>query len=488
MAYKHGIRIQEVPTSVVPPVRVFAGLPVVVGTAPIHLAENQEYVNKPFLAYTFGEAKRALGYDDNWGNYTLCEVMKSQFQLYNVAPVVFINVLNPDVHKKVVENQTVTIKDGMAKIDQSAVLLGSLVVKIKAESNPLTKNTDYTAAFDKEGDVVITPIQGGAIPANQASLIVSYTHLDPSMVTNLDIIGGVEASTGKYTGLELINRVFPLFRMVPGQILAPGWSNDPTVAAVMKAKSYNINGLFKALSVTDVDSTESGANLYTEVPAWKNDNNYTDSLQVACWPMIELGEEVYHLSTQFAGLTCKVDGQNDDIPYISPSNKNLQANGAVTADGSEASLGPDQAAYLNGEGIVTAMNFIGGWKLWGNRTSAYPGITDVKDTFIPVRRMFNWVGNTIILTYWQKVDDPTNKRLVDTVVDSINIWLNGLTARGALLGGRVEFREDENPTTDLINGIVRFHTFFTPPVPAEDIEFMLEFDINYLSSLFIERR
>jgi phage tail sheath protein FI len=294
----------------------------------------------------------------------------------------------------------------------------------------------------------------------------------------------VDGATGVYTGLELVNKVFPLFRLVPGQILAPGWSHDSAVAAIMKAKAGSINGLFKAIAVADVDDTSSGADLYTEVPAWKTTNNYTDPLQVVCWPRVKLGDETYHLSTQFAGLACKVDGDNDDIPYVSPSNKSLQADSAVIDDGSEVTLDPSQAAYLNGEGIVTALNFIGGWKLWGNRTGAYPGSTDVKDTFIPVRRMFNWVNNTIILTFWQKVDDPTNKRLIDTVVDSLNIWLNGLTARGALLGGRVEFQQDENPATDLLNGIVRFHVYQTPPTPAEDIEFVLEFDVNYLNALF----
>ena len=61
-------------------------------------------------------------------------------------------------------------------------------------------------------------------------------------------------------------------------------------------------------------------------------------------------------------------------------------------DLSEVFMGPDQAAYLNGEGVITALNFIGGWKSWGNRTAAYPASTDPKDTFMPTRRMFNWVG------------------------------------------------------------------------------------------------
>lgn len=484
MTYKHGVFISEVPTSVVPPVRVAAGLPVVVGTAPINLADDQSYVNKPLLAYTFAEAVAALGYSSDWAKYTLCEFMKSHFALFSVAPVVFINVLDPATHKTAVPEVSVAMASGVSTIAVLGILLSSLKVRLTAGGADLVKDTDYTAAFDDDGQVVITRIASGSIPAGQASIFVLYDKLNPAAVDSDDVIGGVDAGTGAYTGLELVNKVFPLFRLVPGQILASGWSHKPAVAAVMKAKAGSINSLFKAIAVTDADDTATGADLYTEVPAWKNTNNYTDPLQVVCWPKVKLGDDVYHLSTQFAGLACKIDGQNDDIPYVSPSNKNLQADGAVIDSGAEVTLDPSQATYLNGEGIVTALNFIGGWKLWGNRTGAYPGSTDVKDTFIPVRRMFNWVANTIILTFWQKVDDPTNKRLIDTVVDSLNIWLNGLTARGPLLGGRIEFQQDENPTTDLLNGIVRFHVYFAPPTPAEDMEFVLEFDVNYLNALF----
>jgi phage tail sheath protein FI len=482
--YKHGINIIEVPTSISPPAQTTAGLPVVVGTAPINLAETQEYVNKPTLVYSYEEAVKNLGYSSDWDKYTLCEVMKSHLQLFNVAPVIFINVLDPDRHKKDTVNSVLNLTNGSAIIEQDGVLLNTLVVKLDAASQPLTKGTDYTAAFDQEGKVVITRIADGGIPSGQTTLNVSFSYLDPTMVTSTDIIGGVDATTGKATGLELINQVFPLFRMVPGQILAPGWSHKPDVAAIMKAKAGNINGLFKAITVTDVDSSASGADLYTEVPSWKSSNNYTDPLQVVCWPKVTLGGETYHLSTQFAGATCKTDADSDDIPYVSPSNKPLQADGAVIEDGSEVTLGPDQSNYLNSQGIVTALNFIGGWKLWGNRTGAYPGNTDVKDTYISVRRMFNWIGNTIILTFWKHVDNPTNRRMIDTVVDSLNIWLNGLTARGALLGGRVEFRKEENSISDLMKGIVRFHVFLTPPTPAESMEFSLEFDTSYLNSLF----
>ena len=142
------------------------------------------------------------------------------------------------------------------------------------------------------------------------------------------------------------------------------------------------------------------------------------------------------------------------------------------------------AGILNGYGIVTAINGTGGWTTWGNRTTVYPANTDVKDSFIPLRRMFNWVGNTLITTFWSKIDDPTNRRLIDSIVNSANVWLNSLTAQGALLGGRVEFLEEDNSITDLMDGKIRFHVYMTPPSPAREITFVQEYDPAYISTLF----
>lgn len=481
MAYKHGVYVSEVPTSVIPPVEATAGLPVVFGTAPIHLATEPAPANKPILCYTYEEAVKQFGYSNDWGKYTLCEFIKSHFALFNVAPVVLVNVLDPIKHKKSVSGETITLVNDQAILANTGVLKESVVVKSQDGSTTYVAGTDYLLTFDDEDRAVINRLDTGSIPA-AATLKVDYEHLDPSMVTASDIIGGVDIETGAYEGLELLNKVFPMFRMVPGMVLAPGWSQDPMVAAVMVAKASNINGHFKCIAITDLPTNE--VTKYTDAPAWKENNNYTSSRQVVCWPKVKLGDEIYHLSTQLAGLICKTDAENDDLPYVSPSNKNLQANGAVLSDGTEVTLGPDQAAYLNGQGIITALNFIGGWKAWGNRTGAYPSITDPKDAFLPIRRMFDWIANTLVLTFWQKVDYPINRRLIDTIVDSANIWLNGLAARGFILGGRIEFIQSENPDTDLMDGIVRFRVYVTPPSPAREIDFIVEYDPQYLKTLF----
>ncbi len=76
------------------------------------------------------------------------------------------------------------------------------------------------------------------------------------------------------------------------------------------------------------------------------------------------------------------------------------------------------------------------------------------------------------------------KRLIKTIVQSAQLDLDGFTSREVILGGRIEFLEDENPVTDLLNGLLRFHFYIMPPIPAEGIEGVFELDPSYLSELF----
>ena len=88
----------------------------------------------------------------------------------------------------------------------------------------------------------------------------------------------------------------------------------------------------------------------------------------------------------------------------------------------------DRGNALNKDGINTAIN-MNGWRAWGNRTACYPGNTDIKDCFIPCRRMYNWWANQFILSYFAKVDNPLNKRLIESIVDSENIKGNSWKQR-----------------------------------------------------------
>lgn len=480
MAFFHGVRVKEVPTSILTPVNTTAGLPVVFGTAPVHLTNNPtKNVNRPVICYSWDEAVAAFGYSNNWDEYTLSEVMYSQFKLYGVKPIIFVNVLDPAKHKEdVKDTEGKAVTQGRVLVTDP-VLLDTLKVKRADAAEPAKNIEDYTAAYDDDGNLVISVVPTGALKSAD-KLYLEYAKITPSKVKDTDIIGG--ASKSGTAGLEWIDSIYTLFSLVPGIVAAPGWSDRPGVAAVMKAKAMNISGLFRCICLTDVDTGT--ATHYADVNEWKNKNSYTGVNQIVCWPCVRNGDMVFKMSTHILGIIGVMDAGNEDVPYDTPSNLPMQATGICLKDGKEVTLSLEQANLLNSQGVMTALNFSGGWKSWGDYTGAYPSITDVKDTFISVRRMFDWQYQTFILTYWQKVDRPLMPRLVRTIIDSEKVRLNGLVSRGFLLGADVKFLEEENPLTDLLQGIFRVHTNITPPVPAKEIVDILEYDVNNFKALF----
>jgi phage tail sheath protein FI len=407
-----------------------------------------------------------------------------------VGPIILVNILDPANAAHVAETTGelhALDEDGEALVglygegELLGVIKSTVVVKSQNGSTTYTLGTDYTLTFDDDGYLVVARVSGGAISAG-AVLSLDFDYFDPSGVTADDIIGGVSGST--YTGLEVVKQVFPVTRQVPGLILAPGWSSEPEVAARMATIAHSINGKFRAMAVVDLSTDPYEIANYTEAAAWKADNGYTSVDMAVLWGKVKNGDNVYHLSTHFACLANRTDANNSGIPFESPSNKALTGTAMVLDDGTEVLLEETQANILNDQGIITALNGINGWKLWGNYTGGYPSTTDPKDMWVAVRRMFNWIGNTTVLTTDSYVDQPGNRRLIDGVRAILQFWVNSLIAQGALLGGKVSFRSVDNPTSDLLAGRYKWHVAVTPPIPGQELVFLVEYDPAALAALF----
>lgn len=484
--YKHGVTWRDVPTSIVAPVTADSGIPIAIGAAPSFMSDSPAPLNVPRIYFSYEEAVAEMGFSYDFKAYPLCEVIYAYFVLFNTGPIMLSNIFDSQGHTSApVVGESTNIVAGKAEIAHQGVLLDTVAVKDSAGAITYVKDTDYIIGYSSTGTAIITRIPTGAIPAADGTLKVDYTLANAGAVTKQDVIGGVDPITGKGTGLEAVDDVFPALGVIPGIILTPGWSQDPEVAAVIAAKGENINGCFRCIGYADVDSTT--VVKAQDVYDWKNTNNYVDNRLGVCWPRVAIDEKQFWLSTQAGALTEWVDNVNDNTPVESPSNKNLKMNKTVVgplATPADVFFGKSQADMLNGQGIVSAINWIGGWKLWGNNLSIFPSSTDPKDRWLPVRRMTDWLGNTIVLTVYQFVDKPGNRRLIDSIIDSLNIWLNSLVSSGNALGARVEFRHDENSDTDLLNGHYRFHIYEAFPTPAEWIEFLIEFDVTYLQTIF----
>lgn len=472
MAYNHGIRVQENPTSIAAPLNNTSGVPVIFGTAPVNMAADpSNATNKLFLCNTFNEAKAAVGYSDDYESYSLCQSMDAFFKVFGVGPVVLCNVLDPAKHKETY-TETLTVTNSQAKTTSKGVVLSTLV--LTGDGAALTADTDYTVEFDNDGYVLITVLKEGV-----TSIEATGDKLDASKVEVSDIIGGYDAATGIETGIELVRQVYPLFNVTPGLLLAPGWSTDVTVALALAAKCEGINGVFQCECVVDIDTTV--VKKYTDVPEYKENNALNSKHMICLWPKVARAGKVFDFSAIYAAMVAYTDANNDAVPNLSPSNKLLGISGVVLADGTEVALDTIQANTLNAVGVVTALN-LNGFKAWGNNTACYPENKDPKDRWICCRRFFSWWGNSFITTYLEKVDNPANYRLIESIVDSENVRGNALVSQEKCAGIRMVYNPADNPIANVMDGKIIFKQYLAPYTPAEDIENVLEFDVSMIEA------
>lgn len=496
-SYKHGVTWSDVPTSIVAPVTADSGIPVFIGAAPVFQASSPAKPNVPRLYLTYEEAVAEMGFSYDFETYPLCMAMYTYFALFNVGPIILINVLDATSSRfkgTPVASAPITIQKGIAPNVSAFMIPSSLVIKDSAQLVTYLIDVDYVGAWgvdpiDGVTKYTVSAVPGGALDGSfltDTVVHMSYDVVNPVAVTKTDIIGGIDITTGFTTGIEAIEDVFPLFGVIPGVLQAPFFSQDPEVAAVLASKAADINGCFRCITLCDIDSETILKAI--DVNAWKNTNNFTDPRQGVLWPRVGLDEKDIWLSVETGARILLTDNNNNNIPVETPSNKLLKMNKTLVGDygsGTEVVFSKAYGDMLNGQGVLTAINWIGGWKAWGSNMACYPGVsTDPKDRWMPARRMTDYVGNTLVLTIFQFVDRPANRRLIDTVIDTVNVWLNSLVSSGNSLGCRVEFRVDENSDTNLIDGHYTFHVYEFFPLPAEWIEFKLELDVSYLSALF----
>ncbi|MCD8052258.1 MAG: phage tail protein [Clostridiales bacterium] len=474
----YGVRVIEEATSAGSPTTAASGIVIAFGTAPIQQVDGT--ANEIVVANSYDEAVSALGYSDDWDKYTLCEAIYCHFRLYSMSPLLLVNVLDPAAHCTAVEEQTYTLTND--KVELSGDAIADTIV-VKGGGATLTAGTDYDV-FYEDGNCYIEALTGGAIKNDSlAEITVSYSAVDfeaEDLVS--DIIGGYDVNTGKSTGMELMDMAYFKGRVLPDIMIAPGFSQYSEVAAVMAAKA-TFSTVFRCVCICDLDTT-TNLSYQQAVESKAADASFLNEKQILCWPMVALNDQKYHMSTQLASLMSQVDSNNDDVPSRAASNQVMQADSTILADGTEVLLDLTQSNYLRANGIVTAYNFVNGFTAWGVYTAMVTESTDPKDVFINIVRMFNYVANSIILTFWSRIDENLTPRYAESIVDEINIWLNSLASSEHLLGARCALNSDENPTEDLLAGIVRVHIYMTPPTPAQEIDAYVEYDVDYVATAF----
>lgn len=449
---------------------------VIIGTAPINMGDIT-CVNKAQLIQTTTDAAKYFGGVNNIPGFTISEALYAAFQIFGVTPVICINVLDPEKHKESKTFSDIAVVDGKATFADIGILSKTLDVKNTSGDTPIT---DYTVSFDAEGKCTITLAEKHK---EVTSVKGGYDVLDPSKVKDTDIIGSIDLTTLKPKGLECLSEIFPKYSMIPSYVIAPGFTSNE-VRAVLDTKATAINGKYSAMSIIDMPEETK----YGEAVKYKKDNNWIDEDQIVCFGKIKFSGKYFNQSTFLAMLSVSIDAENDGVPYQSPSNNNIKAEGIVykASTYEDVVLGEQEANLLNENGICTVISRPNGIVAWGNRTSCYQpgGNSDPKDAFIPVKRMFKYIGNNLHINCATDVDKPMTFSRAKNIQNNINIWLSSLISQGKLLGGRVEFLQEENSQQDLVDGKFKWHIYLGAVTPGETLHFVLEYDGDYVQGFF----
>lgn len=300
-----------------------------------------------------------------------------------------------------------------------------------------------------------------------------------------DIIGGVDATTGKRTGLKAFEDCYSLFGYYPKTLIAPVYCENTAIVSEMNVICNKI----RAMGIVDAPVGASVQDVITGRGSQGTINFNTSSERIIlCYPHLKVYDtetdtiKLQPYSQRLAGVIAAKDIEKGY--HWSPSNTEIQ--GIVGVEKQLTSMINDPTSEvntLNEAGVVTVFNSFGtGFRTWGNRSAAFPSST-LPTNFINVRRTADILHESVEYSMLQFIDYPIDNGLIDSICETVNQFIRTLIGRGALIDGKCTFNQDKNPTTELANGHLLFDIEFMPPTPAERITFESFIDIELLKSL-----
>lgn len=343
------------------------------------------------------------------------------------------------------------------------------------------------AALDTVGD------GSGTLPGamdgifDQAGAMVVVIRVEEGAdddATRANMIGGVDATSGEYTGVHALIGAQSVLGVTPRILCAPGFTSDrpddpenpgTPLANPVVSELLGIAESLRAIIVADGPNT-TDAEAVTYSADWGSPRVYIVD------PAVKVSGPAGAIITQpasarVAGLIAKSDNYYGF--WHSPSNRVL--NGVLgTARPVDFTMGDvnSRANFLNENNVATIIRE-DGYRLWGNRTPS----DDPKWAFLSVRRTADMIQDSLLRAHLWACDRNITKTYLEDVTESVNAYLRTLTAAGAILGGRAWPDPDLNTPANISAGKVYINFDFTPPYPAEHIVFRSHLVNDYIEEI-----
>jgi phage tail sheath protein FI len=213
-----------------------------------------------------------------------------------------------------------------------------------------------------------------------------------------------------------------------------------------------------------------------EVLEWRMDTAGYDSKMAALyWPWIEVMDPLTRRpmrmppSGYVAGVWARVDEERG--VHKAPANEVIRGANGLAFQVTHAEQGA-----LNRNGINCIRAFPGrGIRIWGARTLS----SDPEWRYVNVRRLFNFVSESIMTGTQWSVFEPNDARLWNMLAINVGIFMTRVYRSGALFGASpteafyVKCDAETNPPEQVEAGQVVCEIGIAPVKPAEFIIFRL---------------
>lgn len=483
MAYKHGVYGEREAYSGKSLSKAVGTVPVYIGCAPVHRVNTENradfdyspYILNPIIINSFTDAKNKIGVCADFDTFSLMEAVYAHFMNEEspIAPIIVINMADPNtVYAKAEE--------------VSVILTGASGAKSGVIEDSAAKIETVTPEGLSDGEYELSYIDGGIkITVSKADFAdgkinVSYGRVDTS---NDTITPEIFTQAVEKTDLcEMLTGE------IPNLMLAPFYSEIKEYHDLMLAKcAGRLAEKWNILALCDI-LADASCNTIDAAIAKKETDGYNSHLEKIFYPQVKYNSRIYHLSTMAAVRMQQTDTANDGVPYISPSNEAIYADGSVLNDGTALYISEQTANSANAEGITTVNMIRGELRLWGGACANYSYIKENsidpeyrQDTSI---RMTLYILNKLQYDYIDTIDGPMARRDVDSILSSVQMWLNSLVNEGKLLYGKVDFTESENSLSDMVSGDFVFCSKYTTAPNAKSITFKAQYSEEGLKLLW----
>ena len=296
------------------------------------------------------------------------------------------------------------------------------------------------------------------INPNDACDMCAYALYATAGVNNVVWCGGTDLAACIKTFQDYMTRT----PQVSCIVIDGGFTTSKEDAATILAGIKKIDGHWDATAILNCNAAAD----HTGKPCSSED-------AVVTMGFIKTGANILPLSAIRAGLCARSDAEYG-APARSGGNlpiPNAESWGSYDSNSfTSMPISETLATSLSAEGVCAVVNYSGTYRTWGDHTSLFAEgtVSDERARFDNSIRMLRSITNRFQLKYRASIDSPFTLQMRNDIINEQLDYLNGLVAKGALIGKPTcEFRAIDNPKDNIQKGEFKWNITCTTTNPLK---------------------